>query len=167
MTKIFFTGSNGLIGSKIKSLLESDTNCEIIKMKFRFDDKPNKIKKFFMRHFLDGNNDNNFLIHFGYNWMDKNETNLNSNFNGSIKLFKVFLSVFPKSKIIHPSTTVATLSNKSSYSQVKLNLEKWVHANNHYNLICGIFVDYPCFGQAEFLKKISLSPIIFLPCKIN
>ena len=77
------------------------------------------------------------------------------------------MKVFPNGSIINISTTVAVKENKSSYAKVKLKLQNWIVDNRQFNLISGVFVDYPSFGQMKLLEKITLLPVIFLPLSQN
>ncbi|MEE2775023.1 MAG: hypothetical protein VYE27_08930 [Pseudomonadota bacterium] len=106
-----------------------------------------------------------WLIHLAYDWRDKASLENNTNYTGTISLFESFYKSFPKGRIIFFSTTVSSEENKSSYSQNKNEISKWIRANKQVSFQCGIFVDYPSFGQFNLIRFLSRSPIAIIPLK--
>ena len=163
---VFISGSNGMIGKRVFSILKNNKKLMIINLSLRLEQNHSEIDKYFSNNLKFLNNEV-FLIHFAYDWNDQNIPAKNVNYVGSINLFNSFNNHFPNASIMNISTTVAKEQNQSSYSQVKTKLEKWIEEKEYYNLICGIFIDSPSFGQMRILEKISKLPFIFFPCKNN
>jgi flavodoxin len=163
---IFITGSSGSIGKRIYNILYKNKNLNLFKVSIKLQSDYSEFYKFF-KNKSQLKNKKAYLIHCAYDWNDKRVASENSNFIGSMNLFNAFLSSFNDSTIINISTTVAHKENPSSYSQVKLKIQDWLEKKNHISLVCGIFIDFPSFGQNKILEKISKYPILFIPCKYS
>ena len=80
-----------------------------------------------------------------------------------LTFFSSFENHFKNGLIIYCSSSVSSPLNLSSYSIVKEAITNWILIKSHLVIKCGIFVDYPAFGQVKFLTSISKFPILPFP----